>query len=148
MSLYGGRAKELYEFGMARLRDGEYQAAVVAFTDAMAVDPGTAKVALQRRAEAYRRLGKEQLAVADMSRLESLARAEAESPALRAFREQEHEEEAEGRGDLIVGGLFLVGGIVVTVVTYAGAGPGETYVVAWGAILFGGFQFIRGLTKL
>ena len=65
-----------------------------------------------------------------------------------AFREQEYEKDDGATGDLFVGGLFLFGGILVTVITYGAAGPGETYFVAWGAILFGGFQFIRGLTKL
>ena len=47
------------------------------------------------------------------------------------------------------GALWCGGGILVTVVTYLAAenSPGGgTYVVAWGAILFGAIQFFRGLT--
>ena len=51
--------------------------------------------------------------------------------------------------DMLVGGLWCLGGIIVTVVTYssvANSPGGGTYVVAWGAILFGALRFIRGLT--
>ena len=44
-----------------------------------------------------------------------------------------------------VGGLMCVVGIVITVVTLAAASGGGTYVVAWGAMIFGLIQAIRGL---
>lgn len=50
-----------------------------------------------------------------------------------------------------VGGLWCVGGIVVTAVTYniaASSPTGGHYFVAWGAILFGGLQFLKGLFQL
>lgn len=50
------------------------------------------------------------------------------------------------RKDMLYGGLWCVGGIVVTAVTYSAASGGGSYVVAWGAILFGAIQFFRGLT--
>jgi hypothetical protein len=46
----------------------------------------------------------------------------------------------------LYGGLWCVGGIIVTAVTYSAASGGGSYVVAWGAILFGAIQFFRGLT--
>lgn len=46
--------------------------------------------------------------------------------------------------DMLVGGLWCVGGLVVTIATMAAASGGGTYVVAWGAIIFGAIQFIRG----
>lgn len=50
--------------------------------------------------------------------------------------------------DLVVGGLWLFGGLIVTGVTYSSASNGGgSYVVAWGAILFGGIQFLKGLAK-
>lgn len=42
------------------------------------------------------------------------------------------------------GFMWCVGGIIVTAGTYLAAASGETYVVAWGAIVFGAIQFIRG----
>lgn len=47
--------------------------------------------------------------------------------------------------DMIFGALWCIGGTVVTVATYSAASGGGSYVVAWGAILFGAIQFIKGL---
>ncbi|HUK09879.1 MAG TPA: hypothetical protein VLX09_18550 [Stellaceae bacterium] len=44
-----------------------------------------------------------------------------------------------------LGTLWCVGGIPVTALTYAGASGGGTYAVAWGAVVFGAFQAVRGL---
>jgi hypothetical protein len=60
-------------------------------------------------------------------------------------REFEAARRAKANRDMLVGGLWCVGGIIVTVVTLAAASGGGTYVVAWGAIIFGGIQFFRGL---
>jgi hypothetical protein len=52
--------------------------------------------------------------------------------------------------NLVLGALWCVGGAVVTIVTYqiATESGGGTYFVAWGAVLFGGIQFLRGLGQL
>lgn len=51
--------------------------------------------------------------------------------------------------DLILGGIWCVGGIIVTAVSYSSASDGGgTYVVAYGAIIIGAIQFIRGLSRL
>ena len=49
---------------------------------------------------------------------------------------------------MLFGALWCIGGVFVTAITYmAASGPGGgTYIVAWGAIVFGGIQFFRGLT--
>jgi DNA-directed RNA polymerase subunit RPC12/RpoP len=49
---------------------------------------------------------------------------------------------------MLYGVLWMVGGIVVTAATYSAASSsagGGTYIVAWGAILFGFIDFMRGL---
>lgn len=46
---------------------------------------------------------------------------------------------------MLYGALWAIGGTVVTVWTYTAAASGGTYVVAWGAIAFGIFDFFRGL---
>lgn len=51
--------------------------------------------------------------------------------------------------NMLHGGLWCAGGILVTALTYgaaAGSGGGK-YVVAWGAIVFGGIQFFRGFIQ-
>ena len=54
---------------------------------------------------------------------------------------------AGGRNALF-GALWCVGGTVVTVATYEAARGGGTYFVAWGAIVFGAIQMLRGLFML
>jgi hypothetical protein len=52
---------------------------------------------------------------------------------------------------MAIGALVCVIGILVTAVTYGAASSGSGgghYVVAWGAIVFGGFQFLKGLFQL
>lgn len=49
--------------------------------------------------------------------------------------------------DMLIGGLWMVGGIVVTAVTFSAASGGGKYVIAWGAIIFGGIQFFTGLAR-
>ncbi len=47
--------------------------------------------------------------------------------------------------DILFGLLWCIGGIIVTMITYNNASDGGTYIIAWGAILFGGIQFLKGL---
>lgn len=61
---------------------------------------------------------------------------------LRALAEKS---KALGRKNIISGALWCIGGIVVTVITYNAASGGGSYVVAWGAILFGFVQLIQGI---
>lgn len=49
---------------------------------------------------------------------------------------------------MLYGGLVCLGGILVTVFSYIGAATsrtGGTYIIAWGAILFGAIRFFQGL---
>ena len=54
-------------------------------------------------------------------------------------------EDNDASKDIIVGLLWCIGGIAVTMITYNNASNGGTYIIAWGAILFGGIQFLKGL---
>jgi hypothetical protein len=47
---------------------------------------------------------------------------------------------------MIYGALLFIGGLVVTGVSYAAASDGGTY-VAYGAVIFGVVQFIRGVLE-
>ncbi len=52
-----------------------------------------------------------------------------------------------GARNMTIGGLICVVGLGVTVFSYLAAAEspgGGTYFVAWGAVVFGGIQFIRG----
>lgn len=50
-----------------------------------------------------------------------------------------------GKRNMMWGAGIAVLGIIVTAATYSAASGGGSYVVAWGAIVFGGFRFFRGL---
>ncbi|WP_299192057.1 TerB family tellurite resistance protein [uncultured Erythrobacter sp.] len=47
----------------------------------------------------------------------------------------------------LIGALFFFGGLFVTFATYSAAEGGGNYVLAWGAILFGGIQMVMGLAQ-
>lgn len=47
--------------------------------------------------------------------------------------------------DMLVGGLFFFGGLVITVGSLMFGNGG--FVLAWGAIIFGGIQFFRGVAN-
>ena len=49
------------------------------------------------------------------------------------------------KGELLKGFLWLVGGGLVSGITYLAADPGGTYVVFWGALAYGAFRFLRAL---
>lgn len=53
----------------------------------------------------------------------------------------------KGMRDMVIGGLWAAGGAAVTIATYSASASGGRYVVAWGAIIFGAFQFVRGLVE-
>jgi hypothetical protein len=52
-----------------------------------------------------------------------------------------------GKKNMLYGALWCMGGIIVTTVTYIMAGEGGTYIVTWGAIVFGAFQFFKGFVQ-
>jgi hypothetical protein len=53
---------------------------------------------------------------------------------------------AIGKKNMLYGALWCTGGILVTTITYSAASSGGgTYYVTWGAMLFGGLQFLQGL---
>lgn len=54
----------------------------------------------------------------------------------------------DAKANIAMGALFFVGGIIITIVTFSAAAGGGTYVVAWGAIVFGLIQLVRGLAAL
>jgi len=53
-----------------------------------------------------------------------------------------------GMRNMMVGGVICLVGTVITIGTYAAASNGGGhYVVAWGAIIFGGIQFLQGMIQ-
>lgn len=58
------------------------------------------------------------------------------------------EEKKAGRSNMLFGALWCIGGIIATVMSYNAASGGGTYVVAWGAVLYGAVQFIKGVGQV
>jgi hypothetical protein len=53
---------------------------------------------------------------------------------------------SKAKKDILYGALWCVGGIIITVGTYSAASNGGgSYVITWGAILFGGIQLFKGI---
>jgi hypothetical protein len=52
-----------------------------------------------------------------------------------------------GQTSMAIGGIVCLAGIAITVISFMSAQGGGTYVVAWGAIIFGAIQFIRGASQ-
>jgi hypothetical protein len=53
---------------------------------------------------------------------------------------------AQGKKNMLYGALWFVGGSIATIVGYSSASSGGgTYLVFWGAIIFGLIQFFQGL---
>jgi hypothetical protein len=46
---------------------------------------------------------------------------------------------------MAIGGGVAVAGGLITLATYSAASGGGIYVVTWGALVFGGDQFLKGL---
>jgi hypothetical protein len=59
-------------------------------------------------------------------------------------------ERAAAEKRMLHGAIWCIGGILVTLLTYAAAANspgGGTYIVAWGAIVFGARRFFQGLSS-
>jgi hypothetical protein len=54
---------------------------------------------------------------------------------------------AAGKKEMLYGALWCIGGTAVTAVTYSLASEGVPFIIAFGAIIFGGIQFFRGLVQ-
>jgi hypothetical protein len=64
------------------------------------------------------------------------------------FKLQKKANREVARKNMVFGAIWCIGGTLVTALTYQAASGGGHYIIAWGAIIFGGFQFLRGLVQL
>ncbi|MHB8808310.1 MAG: hypothetical protein ACYC59_12140 [Anaerolineaceae bacterium] len=49
-----------------------------------------------------------------------------------------------GKKSVRIGAIWLLIGISVTLYSYLTAHAGETYLIAWGAIIYGGYRLLKG----
>lgn len=57
-------------------------------------------------------------------------------------------ERGAARRRIAIGALWVVGGLAVTGVTYLIASGGGTYLVTWGAVIYGGIEMVKGMAAL
>ena len=131
--------------------------AISAFTEAISFEPSVFVAAYRGRAEAYQSLGRHEKALADRNVIASIPRArpaatrgpDVESEEfIRRMSAERDEKRKSGIQEMVIGALFLVGGSIATIVSYNSTAPGGTYFVWWGAMLFGGFDLIKGFLKM
>lgn len=80
--------------------------------------------------------------------IENGLRAEDADVVIANLQNQYKQEKREaGNKNMLYGALWCVGGLLVTILTYSAASDGGTYVVAWGAVIFGAIQFVQGLIQ-
>ncbi len=69
--------------------------------------------------------------------------------AMRSEEELRAARQSHGNGQLAIGALLLVVGVVITVMTYDSASTyGGTYVIAYGPMVVGVIKIVRGLSAL
>lgn len=78
--------------------------------------------------------------------IENGLRAEDADVVIANLQNQYKQEKREaGNKNMLYGALWCVGGLLATILTYSAASDGGTYVVAWGAVIFGAIQFFKGV---
>lgn len=68
----------------------------------------------------------------------------AERQRRQAIAMMEEMDKKQAGKDVLYGGLWFAGGLIVTLIS---VGSGRGGVIAYGAVIFGGIQFFRGLMK-
>jgi hypothetical protein len=60
-----------------------------------------------------------------------------------------HAKRAAGQRNMLIGAISCIVGVTVTALTMqaASGAAGGRYVIAWGAIVYGGLQFVRGVIQ-
>ncbi|GEN76827.1 hypothetical protein [Chryseobacterium hagamense] len=56
----------------------------------------------------------------------------------------QQQNQKQAKNDLLYGGLWFAGGLIVTIISLSNGHGG---IIAYGAVIFGGIQFFRGLSK-
>ncbi|MGW0838933.1 hypothetical protein ACWD26_02005 [Streptomyces sp. NPDC002787] len=62
--------------------------------------------------------------------------------------EQRAVREARNRRSIEFGAAWLIGGVLLTVITYEQARATGAYLLAWGPMLYGGYRIVSGLQLL
>jgi hypothetical protein len=59
------------------------------------------------------------------------------------------EEKKEGRNDMLIGGLWIAGGLILTIGSYMMVSEsGGRYLITYGPIIYGVIRFFKGVAKM
>jgi tetratricopeptide (TPR) repeat protein len=122
-------------------KEGKFQLAIEILTKSVALNPKLVS-AYSQRANAYRKLGSERLAIDDDARAASIEFYGA------ALVDVPSSMENPNIGRILWGLLWIAVGSLLALVTKSNAGPGEIYFIFVGPIIWGGIITFRGVLGL
>ena len=134
-------ANLLLEQAVDLSKEGKFQLAIEILTKAVALNPKLVS-AYSQRANAYRKLGSERLALDDDARAASIELYGA------ALVDVPSSMENPDIGRILWGLLWIAVGTLLTFVTKSIAGPGGIYFIFLGPIIWGGIITLRGVLGL
>ncbi len=141
------------------LRENNRQLAIKIYKSRAQVDEATATAVIDQLA-CELNLGNPSQASADLPAVAKISAPTAGNPSATDDPINTHSDQGwalrkerweRARKDMVIGALFCIGGILVTLFSYSSAASspkGGSYIIAWGAIVFGAIQFIRGMLNL
>jgi DNA-directed RNA polymerase subunit RPC12/RpoP len=91
---------------------------------------------------------RQQLVERGVSQIETERVVDTLAPESRSKSSPQTDGRNSGVTNMLVGGVVCFIGVAVTVGSYVAAEPGGYFLLAYGPIIFGGIQFIRGLVQL
>lgn len=91
------------------------------------------------------RQGKSNRKIEELLMKQGLSQEVASTVVANLDRERGRQRRDRAGRDMAIGGVICVIGLAVTFCTFQAASGGGRYVVAYGAIIFGAFQFLRGV---
>ena len=122
-------------------KEGKFQLAIEILTKAVALNPKLVS-AYSQRANAYRKLGSERLALDDDARAASIELYGA------ALVDVPSSMENPNIGRILWGLLWIAVGTLLAFVTKSITGPGGIYLILLGPIIWGGIITLRGVLGL
>lgn len=134
-------ANLLLEQAVDLSKEGKFQLAIEILTKAVALNPKLVS-AYSQRANAYRKLGSERLALDDDARAASIELYGA------ALVDVPSSMENPNIGRILWGFLWIAVGSLLTFVTKSIAGPSGTYFIFGGVMIWGGIITLRGVLGL
>jgi hypothetical protein len=112
--------------------------------------PYARRLTMERHTDIRRKELLMEKGLTDSSALELIKKARRDRQAIHQSQWDDKNQD-EAMRNMAIGGVICAIGLFVTFTSYQSAASsptGGSYTLAWGAILFGGFQFLRGVYQM